>query len=107
MIFGFGIDLEDIELARKLVEDLTGLPAEEEFHVDTGGVYYKFAGPDGEELILIRNLDLYDNQPLVGGFDEWPVVLLLSNIDTQSSIVQRLSGDKRLHLPKRPEPDLE
>jgi len=102
MNFGFGIDLEDIKLARKLVEDLTGLLAQEEFHVDTGGIYYNFTGPNGEDLTLIRNLDLYDSQPLVSGFDEWPVVLLLSNTDRRSSIVKRLSGDKRLQLPKGP-----
>lgn len=47
MKFGFGMKIEDLQLARKLVEDATQLRADEKEHVDVGGIYYQFLGPGG------------------------------------------------------------
>ena len=57
MKFGFGMKIEDLQLARKMVEDATQLRADEKEHVDVGGIYYQFLGPGGEELTLVRNFD--------------------------------------------------
>lgn len=101
MKFGFGMKIEDLQLARKLVEDATHLRADEKEHVDVGGIYYQFLGPGGEKLTLVRNFDLYDKEPFIDGFDDWPVVLLVDEAAEDFGIVQALLKDPNFLLQEK------
>lgn len=95
MDFGFGMKTDDIEFAREIVERVTGLTAIEKEHVDMGGLYYAFDRPDKGRMILIRNFDIYDLEPFIDGFDDWPVVLFVDDVMEDSPIVQALLREKQ------------
>lgn len=86
MIVKFGVATNDLEEAQMWVAAAIGLPAEPRESSDWGGDYYGYSGADGEELRLISNRDIYDDGPIVGGCDEWKIVLT-AEIESSASIV--------------------
>ena len=93
MALTFGVKATKVEDSFGWVEQATGLVAVERESTDWGGVYYFFDGPNGEKIRLLSNRDLYDGEPVVGGADDWLVVLALDDVPENSPIVTSLIAD--------------
>lgn len=97
MNYDFGMKTDNLERARRLIERVTGLTALDKEHVDLGGRYYEFEGPSGESIIVLRNIDIYDLEPLVDGLDDCPIVVLVENGNEASPIMRALLQERE-HL---------
>lgn len=87
----FGVKSQDIEQARRWVEEVTGLTAQPRESSDLGGGYYLFGQRlVGEYLILVNNRDCYDNDPVVEGVDEWPIAICLDGATENSPLLAKL-----------------
>ena len=89
----FGVKAKSAKESYRWVEKATGLRAEARESSDWGGSYYKFSAPSGEIAKLLSNRDVYDNEPVVSGCDEWIVVLLVERANSMSPIVVDLIKD--------------
>ena len=91
----FGVKTDDLEEARIWVIAATGLRAEPRESSNWGGDYYAYHGSAGEKLRLISNRDVYDGEPIVGGCDEWKIVLTVEVEGDSSNVLTSLErGDK-------------
>ena len=88
-----GVKSSSVDEAYRWVEKATGLRAEARESSDWGGSYYKFSAPSGEIAKLLSNRDVYDDEPVVSGCDEWIVVLLVERANSMSPIVFVLIKD--------------
>lgn len=87
----FGVRAKDMEEARRLVEVITGLRAQSRESSDLGGDYYAFGDVmNGECLKLVNNRDVYDNEPVVNGADEWPIALFINRTAAESPLLKKL-----------------
>ena len=93
MSIKFGVKATRVEDSFVWVEQATGLAAVGRESTDWGGVYYFFDGPNGEKIRLLSNRDIYDGEPVVGGADDWLVVLALDDVPESSPIVTALIAD--------------
>lgn len=88
----FGIKTEDLEEARAWVERATGLAAEARESTQSGGDYYLFEGKDREEIRVLRNRDLYDDEPVIGHADDWEFALTIEDPSGESPIFGALEN---------------
>jgi hypothetical protein len=94
MEFSFGVKSNDIKIAQRWVEQATGLKAEARESSDLGGAYFAFSGPNGEFMQLVRNRDLYDNEPVIVGCDEWLVAVFVQDAGEDSRLIKALTHDR-------------
>jgi len=95
----FGVKAADLEEARSQVEEITGLKAEPRESSDWGGEYYAFGDTmSGEYIRLINNRDVYDNEPVVSGVDEWPIALFINRTEG-SPLLEKLKAASRYLVP--------
>lgn len=67
---------EDINEARRWVEQAIGVGGTEKEHVDMGGQYFKFE-IEGGSLSLLNNFDIFDHQPISPPeFAQWKLVIV-------------------------------
>lgn len=90
----FGVKADSVEQAYNWVEVATGLTGEPRESSQLGGDYYAFRGPNGLVAKLISNRDVYDNEPVIDGCDEWPVVLFIEGASSDTPAIQNLLKDK-------------
>ena len=70
-----GIRAESLEQARQRIESATGIRGIKREHDDMGGEYYEFPLPDGNDFVILRNLDLYEAVPFTDPkYAEWKFV---------------------------------
>ncbi|WP_439542634.1 hypothetical protein [Hyphomicrobium sp.] len=86
----YSVKAQDLEEARSWVEKTTGLEAEPRESSYWGGDYYLFETSDGEELKLINNVDIYDDEPVIGDLPDWKIALLFNGPEAASSVLQLL-----------------
>jgi hypothetical protein len=89
----FGVNAASVEEAYKWVEQATGLQAEPRESSQLGGDYYAFYGPNGETIKLLSNRDLYDDEPVISGCDDWAIAVLVEGASKNSALVQGLLND--------------
>lgn len=94
MNFSFGVRARDVEEAAPLVAKATGLVAVARESSDKGGDYYSFSGPDHSKLWLVRNRDVYDDEPVISHADDWEIAILLQEARPDSAVVQGLLKDE-------------
>lgn len=93
MNFTFGVRAKDVEEAAPWVVRATGLVAVARESSDKGGDYYSFDGPDHSEMWLVRNRDVYDDEPVVSGADEWEIAILIQGAEENAFVVRALLDD--------------
>lgn len=91
----YSVNAKDLEEARSWVEEVTGLEAEGRESSYWGGDYYSFDGSEGEEMKLINNVDIYDDEPIVGDSPDWRIALLFNGPRADSSVLQSLERDAK------------
>jgi len=85
-----GVRTEDIEEARRWVEEALATKGAEREHVDMGGQYFRFQLGDGE-FNLVNNLDVYDHQPFSPPeFASWRLVVLGDDLPSVRSKIEAL-----------------
>lgn len=89
----FGVRAANVEEAAPWVAKATGLTPVACESSDKGGDYYAFEGPDHSQMWLVRNRDVYDDEPVVSHADEWEIAILLQEARADSRVVQGLLTD--------------
>jgi hypothetical protein len=82
----FGSPTTDIAQVRAAVEGLLGCALEEHESAYVEGEYYRADLPDGESVVVKRNLDPFDQEPLEENFPEYPVLVYVDNTMRPSEI---------------------
>lgn len=73
----FGAKSDELEEVRGWIEDAFGVAAEARESTHRGGDYYLFAADDGTNVFVMKNADLYDDEPVVDAGPEWKIVVSL------------------------------
>lgn len=89
----FGVQAQSLKEAREILESALKLKAEARENDARGGDYYSFEGPGDEEVLLMKNRDLYDDEPLYDDAAEWEFVVYAHSPDSESDIVRALDGE--------------
>ena len=90
-----GVKATDIEQAKVWVEELTGLVAEARENSSLGGDYYAFDVPDQLDLMLVKNCDCQDGEPVVDAPAEWKLVLTIESEKDDVGLLDQLEKDSR------------
>ncbi len=78
--------MDDLEVARSLVEAALGVRFNAHESSYRGGEYYKFDGLGLEEIILQRNFDPIENEYCEEEAAEYPILLYVSGSARSSEI---------------------
>jgi len=89
----FGVKANSLEEARKILEGTLKMQAEARENDSRGGDYYSFDGLQDEEVLLVKNRDLYDDKPLYDDAAEWEFVVYAHSPDAESDFVRALDGE--------------
>lgn len=91
--FVFGVKAHTFENAREIVENALKTKAVARESSDRGGDYYSFDGPQEEEVLLVKNRDLYDDEPLYPDAAEWEFVVYAHSPNADSDFVRALDSE--------------
>lgn len=85
-----GVRAEEMQVARRWLEETLGVGGVEKEHVDMGGQYFSFDVGE-RDFLLINNFDVYDHQPLSPlAFARWSLVVLGDDLPSMRSKIEAL-----------------
>lgn len=96
----YGVKSSDLDQAGHLISSITGLLPESRDSSDLGGNYIAFRGGEGEDLILVKNRDVYDKDLIFDADPKWLYVLLVESAREESAVLRALDSfpDKLVRL---------
>jgi hypothetical protein len=92
----FGVKAKSLEEAREILEGALKMKAVARENDSRGGDYYSFDGLKEEEVLLVKNRDLYDDEPIYPDAADWEFVVYAHSPDAESDFMRALD-----HEPKR------
>jgi hypothetical protein len=88
----FGIRADTFEAARVAVERWLGITLEERESSFHGGDYFKFRGPDLQELVLQENIEIPEMEPAEADFPDERYLLYVSGFPKDSTVLTALEA---------------
>jgi hypothetical protein len=92
----FGVRTETVEAARVAVERTLHVTLEERESSHYGGVYFRFNGPDLQELVLQENVEIPEMEPAEEEFPEHRYLLYVSGFPEASPLLTALEAAPEL-----------
>jgi hypothetical protein len=89
----FGVKANSFEEAREILERALKRKAEARESDSRGGDYYSFDGRKEEEVLLMKNRDLYDDEPLYPDAADWDFVVSAHSPDVDGDFISALSRE--------------
>ncbi len=85
-----GVKAEEMQVAKRWLEEALGVEGVEKEHVDMGGEYFSFDFGE-QDFLLINNFDVYDHLPLSPlEFAHWRLVVLGDDLASVQSKIEAL-----------------
>ena len=88
----FGVRAETFDAARVTVEHALDVTLEERESSHYGGVYFKFNGPDLQELVLQENIEIPEMEPAETDFPDERYLLYVSGFPKESPLLAALEA---------------
>lgn len=92
----FGVRVATFEAARAAVEHTLGIVLHERESSHYGGVYFRFNGPNVQELVLQENIEIPEMEPAEEDFPEQRYLLYMSGSPKDSSFLAALEASPEL-----------
>lgn len=92
----YGFSSDDISEARNILENTLGILFEEHDSAYQGGDYFRCGTTAGENFILKRNVDPFDNDPAETNFPGFSILFYVNDtsrsVDLRETMVQKAKG---------------
>jgi hypothetical protein len=89
----YGSQAADLEEARDVLEAALGIRFEARESSYQGGDYFRWGENEAEHLILKRNVDPFDDEPVEESFSQYPILFYvndtLRSTEVQEQIAQK------------------
>jgi hypothetical protein len=94
-LYGCSLSLSD---ARAFLEPLLALQFDERESTYYGGIYFRFGDQTSENLILKRNVDPFDGEPVEMEHADFPVLFYVNRTSRASYFERVLAGASNVFL---------